>query len=138
MWPNIVSNEKCENILQKLCFYFYHSLLHFFIKTDYDDAAKRKHQTRKNRIFFWENILEIFFFVIADEQETNSSSSGTEETASKKRKITGTKRIEFETAYAKVAAWLHNTSKILSLLYNSNNIKSRLKSNYFLFTITRT
>ena len=72
---------------------------------------KENIKQEKNRIFFWENILEIFF-VIADEQETNSSSSGTEETASKKRKITGTKRIEFETAYAKVAAWLHNTSKI--------------------------
>jgi hypothetical protein len=71
--------------------------------------------------------LKFFFFVIADEQETNSSSSGTEETASKKRKITGTKRIEFETAYAKVAAWLHNTSKILSLLYNCNNKNAILK-----------
>ncbi len=57
----------------------------------------------------------LFLLSAAAEQEisptSNGTSSTTDETASKKRKITGTKRIEFETAYARVASWLHSTSK---------------------------
>ena len=47
-----------------------------------------------------------YWIFIADYQSSGGASSGGEENTPKKRRITGTKRIEFETTYAKASNWL--------------------------------
>ena len=58
-----------------------------------------------------------------------SGTPGAEENTPKKRRITGTKRIEFEAAYAKVSQWLASVSISTSSSAASHNGTKLQKSN---------
>ena len=63
-----------------------------------------------------------YWIFIADYQNSGASSGG-EENTPKKRRITGTKRIEFETTYAKASTWLQKALESIEQMDHHQNVE---------------
>ena len=68
-----------------------------------------------------ERKLNIFFLRQIADYQSSGASSGGEENTPKKRRITGTKRIEFETNYAKASTWLQKALEIIVEIHQADS-----------------